>query len=65
MRESCENCHWYRGSEGLRTGDCHRHAPRPVEVLLLPEDPDLEPFGAVWPRVHGTDFCGEFTQGET
>lgn len=50
MADSCATCKFYRD------GNCVAHAPQavPVEVTYA------RLYDAVWPRVKGDDWCGEW-----
>lgn len=47
----CSECRFWRERQEHGSGECHRHAPRPV-VALSPADP-----GVWWPVTADDDGC--------
>ena len=57
----CSTCRWGWFFEdqdldpAYALGECHRHAPRPAPDSLASH------YQNMWPRVHGSQGCGEWT----
>ena len=57
----CSTCRWgwhFEDQEldpAYALGECHRHAPSPKPDSLATH------FQNMWPRVHGSQGCGEWT----
>jgi hypothetical protein len=57
----CDKCRYFATEkEREDQGYCRRRAPVPSLVGPLLLDADDHP-RAVWPRVHDSDWCGEFS----
>ena len=60
--QQCYTCRWgwYLENEEGEThnslGECHRHAPRPVAYTE-----HIVHHKAIWPVVHGSSGCGDWT----
>lgn len=68
-RSDCTNCAAFSGTvkDGIPMGTCHRHAPRPSDILLhFPPGIDTEgpsetnPKGFCWPDVDDDYWCLEW-----
>lgn len=55
----CDNCaFWFETDlEDRCVGTCHRYAPSPLSRTI-----GEGKIQGVWPRVHKTSFCGDFTE---
>lgn len=63
MTPRCDGCRfWFAdSSEEGSTGECRRHAPRPLIEMRLDEAPDPDTARqAVWPITFGSEWCGDF-----
>lgn len=63
-KQRCGNCRFGQVGEDGTAGECRRHAPR--DLVLQVEDTRSGPYAkvarAVWPRVGGSDWCGDWQE---
>lgn len=53
----CDECIYWQRMDGPY-GDCHRHAPRPINVAdLVGHDDGTDEWQ--WPVTHDAEWCGE------
>ena len=55
--DCCGKCRWGEFDVGCGWGECHRHPPEVKQIHGILFDDE---FTTKFPRVHKTDFCGEF-----
>jgi len=56
----CRTCVFWDEDRG---GECHRNPPVPALVAGGPSITSSD-FNVVWPRTLGSDWCGEWEDGE-